>query len=289
MVKIKVKRNLKTLLSEKLSSEEVRQVYRSYDIIGDIAVIRVPTELEKYNAVIAEAIMETHKHVKSVWRQTTPVSGNYRLRGLELIAGEEKTETVYKEYGCAFKVDIKKCYFSPRLSYERMRIAKLVNPGEIVVNMFAGVGCYSILIAKHSQAQKVYSIDINPAAVEYMKENIRLNRVENRVIPILGDARQVIEEKLQRIADRVLMPLPERAYEFLEYALKTLSKIGERTVHYYDFEHAKKNEDPIEKAKTKVSQKLQDLDIRFRVIFGRVVRETGPNWYQTALDLKILG
>jgi tRNA (guanine37-N1)-methyltransferase len=288
MVKIKVKRNLKTLLSEKLPPEEVGQIYKSYDIIGDIAVIRVPTKLEKYSAVIAEAIMETHKHVKSVWRQTTPVSGDFRLRGLELIAGEEKTETVYKEYGCAFKVDIKKCYFSPRLSYERMRIAKLVNPGEIVVNMFAGVGCYSILIAKHSQAQKIYSIDINPVAVEYMKENIRLNRVENRVIPILGDARRVIEEKLQRIADRVLMPLPERAYEFLEYALKTLSKVSERTVHYYGFEHAKKNEDPVEKSKTKVSQKLQDLNIRFRVTFGRVVRETGPNWYQIALDLKIL-
>jgi tRNA (guanine37-N1)-methyltransferase len=288
-MKKNVRKNLRALLSERLSPEEVKQVYKSYDIIGDIAVIRVPASLEKHSQIVAEAIMEIHKHVKSVWKQTTPVSGDFRLRGLKLVAGEERTETVYREFGCVFKVDIKRCYFSPRLSYERMRIARLVSPGEVVVNMFAGVGCYSILIAKHSQVQKVYSIDINPAAFEYMKENIRINRVDDKVVPILGDAGKVIDERLKWVADRVLMPLPERAYEFLEHALKTLREPGEKTVHYYDFEHAKKNEDPVEKVKSKVSQKLQTLGIRFETLSGRIVRETGPNWYQVALDIKVTG
>lgn len=282
-----MKKDLKSLLSEKLPSEVVRQIYKSYDIIGNIAVIRIPKPLEKHSPIIAEAIMETHKHVKSVWRQTTPVTGDFRLRGLELVAGEESTETVYKEYGCIFKVDIKKCYFSPRLSYERMRIAKQVTPNEVIVNMFAGVGCYSILIAKHSEAKQIYSIDINPVAVEYMRENIRLNRVENRVIPILGDAQKVIEEKLQNVADRVLMPLPERAYQFLEPALKSLKRPGETTLHYYAFEHANRDENPIRKVEAKVSRKLQDLGVCFTVSSSRIVRETGPNWYQVVLDLKI--
>ena len=284
-----VKRNLKTLLSERLSPEEVRQLYKSYDIIGDIAVIRVPEHLDKRSRIVAEAIMETHKHVKSVWKQTTPVSGEFRLRGLELVAGEEKTETVYKEYGCVFKVDIKKCYFSPRLSYERMRIARQVGSGETVVNMFAGVGCYSILIAKHSDVEKVFSIDVNPVAVEYMRENVRLNRVEDKVVPILGDARQVIEEKLRGVADRVLMPLPERAYEFLEDALKALKTSGKNFIHYYCFEHATKDENPLKKAEEGVSRKLRSLGVGFEVVLGRVVRETGPNWYQVVLDLKVEG
>lgn len=282
-----VKKNLRALLSEKLSEEEAGQLYKSYDIIGDIAVIRVPEPLDRHSRTVAEAIMETHKHVKSVWKQTTPVSGEFRLRGLELVAGEEKTETFYKEYGCVFKVDIKKCYFSPRLSYERMRIARQVGSGEVVVNMFAGVGCYSILIAKHSDVKKVFSIDINPAAVEYMRENVRLNRVEDKVVPILGDAKQVIEEKLRGIADRVLMPLPERAHEFLEDALKALKTSGKNLIHYYCFEHAAKNEDPVKKAEEYVSRKLRSLDVRFEVRLGRVVRETGPNWYQVGLDLRV--
>ena len=91
--------------------------------------------------------MQTHKRIKTVLRQASPVSGDFRLRKLEWIAGERKTETVHKEYGCILKVDLGKCYFSPRLSYERNRIAHQVQPGEVMVNMFAGVGSYSIVIA----------------------------------------------------------------------------------------------------------------------------------------------
>ena len=136
--------------------------------------------------------------------------------------GERKSETIHKEYGCVFKIDLKKAYFSPRLSYERLRIAKLVKPGEVVLNMFAGVGCYSISIAKHSEPLKVFSIDINPVAFQLLHENSRLNRVEAVVVPIQGDAKQVIDTELLNVADRVLMPLPERANEYLDSAFSAL-------------------------------------------------------------------
>ena len=264
----------------------MRLIYRSFDIIGDIAVIRLPEEAMQYKKLVAEAIMNVHKNVRSVWAQTSPVSGDFRLRELEWVAGEKRSETVYREYGCLFKVDLKKCYFSPRLSYERMRIAKLVQPKEIIINMFAGVGCYSIIIAKHSEAEKIFSIDINPHAVEYMEENIRLNKVENKIVPILGDAKEVIEKNLSKIADRVLMPLPEKAYEFLETAIQAL-KLKGGWIHYYSFEHAKKDENPIEKAKLKLIKKFEELGINYNLAFGRVVRGTGPNWYQVAIDIKI--
>ena len=278
------KRDLKAALQGKISPEELALVYKSYDVIGDIAVIRIPEQLLHHSEIIAKALMMQHKHVKAVWRQSSPVSGDFRLRELELVAGEKRTETVHKEHGCVFKVDIKEAYFSPRLGYERLRIAQLVKDDEVVVNMFAGIGCYSIVIAKQSKAAKIYSIDINPIAVQYMRENTLLNKVVDRVIPIEGDAETIIESQLKSMGDRVLMPLPERAYEFLDSALAAMNQGG--WIHYYDFEHAKKEEDPVEKVETKVAEKLRRQNVKFDLPFGRIVRQTGPNWYQIALDIQ---
>jgi tRNA (guanine37-N1)-methyltransferase len=169
-----------------------------------------------------------------------------------------------------------------------MRIARQVREGEVVVNMFAGVGCFSLLIAKYSNASRIYSIDVNPIAFKFMKENIRVNGAYGRVIPILGDAREIIEGRLRRVGQRVLMPLPERALEYLPYALLALRAPG-GWVHYYDFEHSKKAEDVVEKVRLKVAEKLARLNVAFEVPFGRVVRSTGPNWYQVALDIVVKG
>jgi len=281
-----MKSNLRTLLADKLEPSQLKLIHKSYDIIGDIAVIRVPESLKQRSNIIAEAVMQTHKRVKSVWRQTSPVSGDFRLRDLEFVLGERKTETLHKEHGCIFKVNLEKCYFSPRLSHERMRIAQQVQLDEVILNMFAGVGCYSLVIAKHSKPKKIFSVDLNPVAIQYMQENIKLNKVEEKVIPIQEDAKEVTEERLQNVADRVLMPLPERAYQYLDYALLALKPTG-GWIHYYDFEHAKKGESPIEKIESKVSEKLQMLGVNFEVAFGRIVRTTGPKWYQVGLDIQV--
>ncbi len=281
-----LKKRLRNRLSEFVSSEESTCIYNSYDVIGDIAIIRVTEKSRKFSRIIADTIMNVHKNVKTVLAQTSSVRGDFRLRKLDFIAGQNKTTTVHKESGCLFSVDVEKCYFSPRLLYERMRIAKQVGNGEVVVNMFAGVGCFSIIIAKHSKAEKVYSIDVNPVAFQFMQDNIRLNRIYRRVISMKGDAREIIEKRLYRVADRVLMPLPEKAFEYLPYAVSALKEAG-GWIHYYDFEYAKKNENPIEKVKVKVAEKLQSLGVTFTIPFDRVVRTTGPNWYQIVLDIKV--
>jgi len=152
------------------------------------------------------------------------------------------------------------------------------------VNMFAGVGCFSIVIAKYSGVERVFSIDVNPFAFEFMLKNVRLNRVQNKVVPVLGDAKKVVREQLCGVADRVLMPLPKKAYEYLDYALMTL-KPNEGWVHYYDFVHAGKGENPVEKVKDKVAAKLNELDMNFEIPFGRVVRTTGPFWFQVIVDV----
>jgi len=236
---------------------------------------------------IAMAIMNRHRNIKTVLLQASPVTGELRLRRLAYVAGERKTNTIHREYGCFFSVDVEKCYFSPRLSYERMRIAKLVEPQETIVNMFAGVGCFSIMIAKYADPAKVFSIDINPIAAQYMQENIRLNRVYGKVTALLGDSKGVVNGRLQEVADRVLMPLPEKALEYLPCALSALKTSG-GWIHYYGFEHSTKIENPVEKTKLRVVKALEALCVDFEVPIVRVVRSTGPNWFQFVADIQVL-
>jgi len=278
---------LKKNLSGKLAPKGVGKVGKSFDIVGDIAIIKVPPDLDGRKEPIARAVMAVNRSVKTVLNQTSPVTGEFRIRELEHVLGERKTWTLHREYGCVFKVDLEKVYFSPRLSFERMRVGKLVGEGEVVVNMFAGVGCFSIIIAKHSPVRMVYSIDVNPEAVQLMRENIFLNRVEERVEAIEGDAEEVVRERLPCLADRVLMPLPEKAYEYLDTAVKAL-KEGRGRVHYYDFVHAGREEKPINKLIEKTSKRLDELGVEHEITSSRVVRTVAPRLYQIALDIKVL-
>ncbi len=281
-----MKKHLIELLSQTFSPKELSHIYGSFDIIGDIAIIRLSKASEKHAKTIADTIMTIHGNIKTVLAQIGSVSGDFRLRNLSFIAGENRTNTVYKESGCLYSVDVNTCYFSPRLNQERSRIANLVKPNEIIVNMFAGVGCFSILIAKRINNVKVYSIDINPVAVQFMVQNIRLNRLYGKVIPILGDAKTIIENQIKHCADRVLMPLPEKAFEYLPFALLALKPAG-GWIHIHTFEHASKMENPSDKVKKKVAQASNILSVNCQVSQVHLVRSIGPNWWQLVADIQI--
>jgi len=263
--------------------EEKLAVLRAFDVIGDIAVVKIPEELSPWKEEIGRALMRVQKNVRTVLNQTSPVGGEFRTRGLEFLAGEEKTETIHRESGCVFKVDLAKTYFSPRLGTERLRIARLVRPGETVTNMFAGVGCYSIVIAKHSGASVVYSIDKNPDAFRYMVENIRLNRVGDRVFPILGDARDVIAERLAGKADRVIMPLPELSRNFLETALNAIKPEG-GIIHFYDYGEEPDIYGPSFRF---VSSEASKRGFKSTLAGSRRVRSYAPRCYHIVLDVML--
>ena len=282
-----MRKRLKETFAKLFPAEDSVSIYSSFDIIGDIAIIKIPNSSAAKPETIAEAIMARHGNVKTVFAQTSGITGDYRLRSLKHVAGENRTVTVHRESGCCFAVDVESCYFSPRLLNERLRIARLVQPDEVVVNMFAGVGCFSIIIAKHSQAAKVFSIDVNPVTVAFMAENIRRNRVYGKVVPLLGDAKTIIETRLQCCADRVLMPLPEKAFAYLPCAVSALKKSG-GWIHVHAFEHALKTENPAEKVRQKVAETLAVLNVDFEVSHVRVVRSTGPNWFQLVADVHVL-
>lgn len=283
-----MRKRLKEKLTTTMAPEALGRVYSAFDIIGDIAVIKTNQLSPEEAKVTAEKILKIHKNVKTVYTQISAIRSGYRDRELRLLAGDKKTIATHKESSCIFQVDIAKCYFSPRLLHERTRIAKLVQRGETVVNMFAGVGCFSVIIAKTTPEVKIYSIDVNPAAYKFMVENVRQNRVYTKVLPILGDAREVIGSRLQGVADRVLMPLPELALQYLPTALSALKPCG-GSIHFHYFVHATSKEDPIQKTKTEVEATLDNLSINYSIAAGRIVRSTGPNWWHIVLDIKVNG
>jgi len=228
---------LKKALENVLSEEESNELISAFDQIGKIIIVRIPDSLLSKKKIIGKALLDDVKIVRSVFYQASAVSGDFRTRDLEIIAGEDNTETEYKEFGCRFTVDVKNAFFSPRLSTERGRIANLVQNGEVMTNMFAGIGMFSIMAAKKKKCT-VYSIDINPIASKLCETNIGLNKLAGNIISINGDASEIIKEQLINKSDRTLMLLPERSDEFLDSAIDTTKDGG--IIHYYSHIHADK-------------------------------------------------
>jgi tRNA (guanine37-N1)-methyltransferase len=272
---------LKKALESILSTNENDELISAFDQIGDIIIVRIPESLLSKKKIIGETLLNEVKIAKSVFYQTSAVEGDFRTRNLEIIAGEESTETEYKEFGCRFLVDVENAFFSPRLSTERERIANLIQDGEIMTNMFAGIGMFSIMAAKKKKCT-VYSLDINPIASKLCEKNIEMNKLAGKVISINGDASKIIEEQLTDKSDRTLMLLPERSDEFLDAAINTTKDGG--IIHYYSHIHADKKS---EAGKLSEEHYLQVTPVKSEILFSKIVRAVGPRYYQTVVDVKI--
>jgi tRNA (guanine37-N1)-methyltransferase len=252
-----------------------------YEVIGDLALLE-DTDLEKQKASrIADALLRTQQNIKTVLKPLTPVIGEFRVREFEVIAGEPRTETLHREYGCRYKVDLAKAYFTPRLSTERSRILSRIKEGDTVVDMFAGVGPYSILLAKSRKLSKVIAIDKNPDAVHYLKENIALNSVNN-IEAIEGDAREEAK-KFAGTADHVIMNLPHNAYEFLDPAV-LLTKPG-GIIHYYGITP---EDDLFESLIKLIKEAAERAGRQVEILEKRIVRSYAPYQYNICIEVRII-
>lgn len=268
-------------LGDKLPPHLLASLPRSMDLIGSVAIIEIPPELEASKKLIGEAVLQIHKNVHIVLAKVGPVTGENRVRDYEAIAGSGSTETIYREYGCIYLLDPTKVYFSPRLSQERMRVAQSVSDGETVLDMFAGVGPFSILIAKTKRNVSIHAADINPEAIKYLRRNIILNRVEERVTPFLGDVREMLATSLVGRFDRAIMNLPERAAEFVPTACQALNPEG-GIIHYYTFQSGMK---AVDQAEEELRRKVKEAGREVAAVkTSRLVRETAPRTWQVAVD-----
>jgi tRNA (guanine37-N1)-methyltransferase len=277
-------RNLEEALAGKVPSDLLAELPRSFDIIGDIVILEFRPVLAHFEKDIARALLDTQSNVKGVFAKTGPVTGPERVRPLRHLAGEDRTVTVHREFGCSFKVDLAHVFFSPRLSTEHHRVAGQVVLGERVVDMFAGVGPFSILIAKTAKNVRVDAIDSNPVAARFAEENARTNRVESRIRVHLGDARQVAG-RLGHVATRVIMNHPSAASDFVGAACDLLLPSG-GVVHYYTFAEG---EDSDLRAKTELADAVVASGHKMGGVVGvRRVREVAPMNWQIAVDAEII-
>lgn len=225
--------NAREKLASKLSKEEFEKLKTAYDVLGDIAILEIPGELKEKEKLIAEAIMASNKTIKTVVKKSGIHSGEFRTQEVEHVAGEKKTEALYKENNVRLKLDVGKVYFSPRLSTERKRIVDLVKEGEEILVMFSGCAPYPIVLSKNTKAKYIVGIELNPVGHKYGLENIKLNKLKN-VKLYCGDVKEVVP-KLKMKFDRILMPLPKSAEDFLDSALAVSKK--NTMIHFYDFLH----------------------------------------------------
>ncbi len=272
-------------LQDKLPHELLDKVPQAFDVVGDIVVIDIPPQLKAYQSLIGEAIKKTQKNVTTILAKAGDISGIFRVRDYNYIAGENKTKTIHKEFGCQYHVDIAKAYFSPRLSHEHERVALLVQDGETVADLFAGVGPFSVLIGKRNPTVKVYAVDLNPDAVELLAVNVRINRVENNVCPILADALKIATTKLKGSADRVIMNLPETAIDFVDAACNAIKPQG-GVAHFYGFV---RSPDTIEDLKQRFMRLVKKNGRKVEAfLYAKSIRETAPFESQVVLDAKIV-
>ena len=271
-------------LENKLPPHLLASLPQALDVVGDIAVVEIPPELESSREIVGEAILKTHKNLKTVLAKAGAISGTFRLRQFTFIAGEHKTQTIHREFGCQYHVDVAEAYFSPRLSHEHMRVASLVQPTETVLDLFAGVGPFSVLIGKKNPTVKVYAVDINPEAVRLLKVNVRVNRVENRVYPVLGEAGQLAAAELKGSADRLIMNLPETSIKFVNAACQAIKPQGGE-IHFYAFV---RSPDSMDNLKIRFSQAVEKTGRKVKTfLYAKGIRETAPYEFQVVLDAKI--
>lgn len=219
--------SLKESLETFLSEAEFASVPTGWQILGDIIIVSIPEILEDKKTRIAKALLSMYPRCRTVVRDFG-IEGQFRQPKRELLLGSE-TETVHKEHGCYFKQDVTKVMYSKGNLEERKRMSRL-GEGEVIVDMFAGIGYFSIPMAVHSRPKKIIGIEINPESFAYLKENIRLNKVEKIFLPICGDCSKVAPEGT---ADRVLMGYVGTTHHYLGPAIKALKKSG-GILHYHE-------------------------------------------------------
>jgi len=246
--------------------------------VGDIAIIRAPGLKATEKKRFGRALLEEIKTVAAVFEQEGPVEGEYRLRKLRHLAGKRSTLTDHKENGCIFRVDVAKCYFSPRLSTERLRVAQDCEPGEEVLNMFAGVGPFSIPIAKSGPS--VTSCEVNSYACELHEWNDKANKVD-RLIEVLNEDAERLPELLKKKFDRVLMPHPSMADKFVPAALGLAKR--RCVVHYYRHVLGRNEQE----AGDAIRGEVEELFPKKSRCVVRRVREVGPRWMEMVADVRL--
>jgi len=254
----------------------------SYQILGDIMLIKFKPKIKhEIKEKVARAILNKIHNIKTVC-EIKKVVGEFRQPKTSFLAGNGSFVTIHKEHGILYKLDVSKIMFSKGNLFERQRLIKQIGANETIVDMFAGIGYFSLGLAKFSGAKKIYAIEKNPVAFEFLKENIKLNKIKN-IRPILGDCKKISEQKdMQNIADRVIMGYLPNTRSFLSNAFKFLKPKG--IVHYHDVFR----KDELWKKPIEILNKCADKNnCKIKIISKKIVKSYAPNVEHVVIDVEV--
>lgn len=286
--------SIEDILKKQIPSNIINLIPKSYDIIGHIAVVEFNRFRDlsyrkalQYKKKFAKALLLTNNAIKSIYEKKSEIQGKFRLRDLKLLKGEDKTEAIYRENNCIFNLDIKKTYFSPRLVYERKRLANCnIKAHEVIIDMFAGVGPISIQLVKNHNVQ-IYAFDINPIAYKYLKQNICLNNMMGQIFPFNINVTNLLNPKsdlgneLKHKASRIIMNLPEKSLKFIRVAC-FLMKLTGGMIHSYQFVNKPRSiEKAIENLKISLEKSQWNID---KITECRIVKPFSPKMDLVVVD-----
>ncbi|MFX0018493.1 MAG: class I SAM-dependent methyltransferase family protein [Candidatus Hermodarchaeota archaeon] len=277
------KEQLKEKLRDSLSEEELSLLPRGFQILGTVIVLKLNSKLVKNKFLIGEKCLKIFPNFRSVYLNLGKVVGAFRKpEKIELIAGEDNPIVEHKEHDVIYRFDITKIIFSKGNINERKYLATLVRDGEIIVDMFAGIGYFSLPIARHAKPAKIYSIELNIESYNYLEKNVKLNHLEELIIPIHGDCKEeVIKLSKSGIkADRVIMGVFPAPKEYIKEALTLLKENG-TTYHY---------EGIVERGNyLSLFQEFEDIantkKIKCEILSKRYVKSYGPNLFHAVIDI----
>ncbi|MDW5561919.1 MAG: class I SAM-dependent methyltransferase family protein [Methanomassiliicoccus sp.] len=253
-----------------------RSLPHRWEMLGDVLILRLPDDIAAHYGEVARAYAAI-LGARTVLRERSHIDGVFRTPDMQLLLGDDP-ETVHLENGIQYKLDASRLMFSSGNIDEKMRMASLDCRGETVVDMFAGIGYFTLPLALHAQATKVIACEINPLAFGYLRQNITLNGLEGRVEPVLGDNRELPGEG---IAERVVMGYVRTTAEHLGTAFRLVRKGG--IIHYQDTF-------PLEIFPSRALDNLGAAagDRGFEVILTREVKSYSPGVSHMVLDVRVL-
>jgi len=266
----------------KIPKKELSLLPSSYQKLGDVVIVNLKEELWKYGEKIGKIILENTPNTKTVCRRTDFITGKFRQPNIKVIAGEKNTKTIHKENGIFYKLDVAKVMFSKGNLTERKRLVDQVKQDEVIVDMFSGIGYFSLGLAKFSKAKKIYAIELNPESYHYLWGNIKLNKVEDKIVPMFGDCEKECA-KLGKIADRILMGLLPSPKDYLEYAMEIIKPNG--IIHY----HSLLGEDEsYEKLLFEINDAAVKYGMEVELLSWKKVKSYSPKVNHVVLDVRLV-
>lgn len=251
-----------------------------YDFLGNICILKFPEKTKmRDKKEYALKLLQERPNVTTILEKAEKVSGRLRTIKTKFLAGKKTKEATYRENGCTFKLDIDTCYFSPRLSNERLEIAAKIKDNDKVLVLFSGVSPFPIVIAKHSKARKIVAVELGKECSKYALENVRLNKINNLEI-VQGDVKKIDKLIKNEKFDKIVMPRPQLKDSFLEYVWKFAKKNTE--IYYYDFGK------DVEEIINKVLKESGEAGKKIKIFSFKKAGEIAPYKNRWRVDLRIV-